>query len=224
MTNAITKDDLARMITSAADQIREHHAMLSELDSASGDGDHGSAMMRSVDRMEKAFASPGPVDIKACFHQAGWEVMGTDGGASSALLGSFFLGIAAGSPEGITAMAGTELAAAFEAGLAAVVKQTQARPGDKTLMDALVPAVEALRAATEAGKNHGQAMEAAATAAKGGAEATANLIARFGRARFLGQKTRGHRDPGAVSIALLFEGFSQGLARPIGGSTHGRCG
>jgi len=222
MTDTITRDDLFQMIASAADQIREQHALLSELDSASGDGDHGSAMMRSVDRMEKAFAPLGPADIKTCFHQAGWEVLGADGGASSALLGSLFLGMADGSPEGATEFDGPGLAAAFEAGLQAICKQTKARPGDKTLMDALVPAVEALRAAIQAGKDHGQAMQAAATAAKSGAEATANLTARFGRARYLGEKTLGHRDPGAVSIALLFEGFSHGLTRPIGGSTNGR--
>jgi phosphoenolpyruvate---glycerone phosphotransferase subunit DhaL len=221
MTDTITRDDLARMIASAADQVREHHAMLSELDSASGDGDHGSAMMRSVDRLQKVFGPAGPADIKTCFHQAGWEVMGADGGASSALLGSFFLGMADGVPESVKSMDCPQLAAAFEAGLRAVCKQTKAQIGDKTMMDALIPAVEAMRAAAQAGKNHAQAMGAAATSAKSGAESTANLTARFGRARFLGERTRGHRDPGAVSIALLFEGFFQGLARPIGGSTHG---
>lgn len=222
MTDTITRDDLARMITSAADQIREHHAMLSELDSASGDGDHGSSMMRSVERMEKAFAAEGPADIKTCFHQAGWEVMGADGGASSALLGSFFLGMADGAPEGATGFDDAGLATAFERGLQAVSRQTKARPGDKTMMDALVPAVDALRAATLDGKDRGQAMKAAATAAKLGADGTANMTARFGRGRLLGKKTVGHRDPGAVSIALLFEGFSQGLARPAGGSSNGR--
>jgi dihydroxyacetone kinase-like protein len=108
------------------------------------------------------------------------------------------------------------MAAMFEAGLTALRKQTKARPGDKTMMDAMVPAILALRAAADAGKSVIQSLHDASAAAKAGAEATRNLTARHGRAKFLGEKTRGHLDPGAASISLMFEGFCSALEKSKG--------
>jgi dihydroxyacetone kinase-like protein len=105
-----------------------------------------------------------------------------------------------------------DLADVFQAGLRAVSKQTKAQPGDKTMMDALVPAVSAVRAAASAGKDIASALAAAGVAARSGMESTKGLTAKHGRARFLGEKTLGYPDPGAFSIVLLFEGFSAGLA------------
>ena len=210
MRDRITRDDFARMIAGAVALIRAQHAMLSQLDSAAGDGDHGATMLRTVERLETCFAAGGPEDLKTCLSEAGWSVLGVDGGASSSLLGTFFSGMAEAPACGVWISAG-ELAAIFEAGLAAVRKQTKAQPGDKTLMDALVPAVAALRAAADAGKGVSEALHDAAFAARAGAETTRNLIARYGRAKFLGEKTRGHLDPGATSMSLLFEGFHNGL-------------
>ncbi|HKW98584.1 MAG TPA: dihydroxyacetone kinase subunit DhaL [Bryobacteraceae bacterium] len=215
----ITKDDFAHMIAGAAAAIRERHAMLSELDCAAGDGDHGATMLRTVERLEQAFAPGGPEDLKTCLQEAGWSVLGVDGGASSSLLGVFFGGMAdapaCGAPAGAR-----DLAAIFEAGLAAVRQQTKAQPGDKTMMDALAPAIAALRAAAEAGKSVTEALADAAGAAREGAEATRNLTARYGRAKFLGEKTRGHVDPGAASTGLLFQGFYRGLEGAKGESVN----
>jgi phosphoenolpyruvate---glycerone phosphotransferase subunit DhaL len=216
MTERITREDLFHMISAAATRVRAEHAALSELDSASGDGDHGAAMLRTVERLEKAFAPEAPLDLKACFVLAGWEVMGADGGASSALLGAFFQGMGDGLPEGSLSTDCRGLAAAFESGLQAVRQQTKAGPGDKTMMDALVPAVLSMSAAAKSETNVLQSLQEASVAARMGANATKELTARFGRARFLGEKTRGHCDPGAVSIALLFEGFCQGLMESKG--------
>ncbi|SRR5579864_8466315 len=204
MTNGISKDDFARMIAGAAAVIRAQHAMLSELDCAAGDGDHGATMLRAVDRLEKAFAPRGPGDLKTSLRDAGWSVLGVDGGASSSLLGVFFSGMADAAANDMTEM--------FEAGLAALRRQTKAQPGDKTMMDALVPAIQALRAAADSGKSVHEALSDAAAAARAGAEATRSFTARYGRAKFLGEKTLGHADPGAVSISLLFEGFYKGLS------------
>jgi len=203
MTCSITKDDFARMVAGAAAAIRAQHATLSDLDCASGDGDHGATMLRAVDRLEQAFAPGRPDDLKACLREAGWNVLGVDGGASSSLLGVFFGGMADAAADHICEV--------FEAGLAAVRKQTKAQPGDKTMMDALVPAVQAMRTATDAGKNASEALHDAAAAAEAGAAATRDLTARYGRAKFLGERTRGHVDPGAASVSLLFEGFYHGL-------------
>jgi len=195
------------MIAAAASRIREQHAWLSQLDCTAGDGDHGSTMLRAMSRLEKVFPPAGPADFKAAFSDAGWSVMGADGGASSSLLGAFFLGIGEVTAAGAASWTCAELAAAFQGGLAAVRAQTKARPGDKTMMDALVPAIDALAEASHAGHQVRQAMAEAARAAKLGARATEDMVARFGRARLLGERTRGSQDPGAASIALIFEGF-----------------
>jgi len=210
MTIGISKDDFSRMMAGAAAAIRAQHTMLSELDCAAGDGDHGATMLRTVDRLEKAFAPGGPEDLRTCLKDAGWSVLGVDGGASSSLLGVFFGGMAD--------VDASDMAGMFEAGLAALRKQTKAQPGDKTMMDALVPAIQALRAAADSGKSVHEALSEAAAAARAGAEATRSLTARYGRAKFLGEKTLGHADPGAVSISLLFEGFYKGFSNLKGES------
>lgn len=213
--SGMTKEDFGNMMSGAAAQIRANHGTLSELDCVSGDGDHGSTMLRTVERLEQAFAPGTSDDLKAVLKGAGWSVLNVDGGASSALLGVFVGGMA--NAPACAAPAGAEdLAAIFEAGLAALRKQTKASPGDKTMMDALVPAIAALRAAAKSGKNVTEALQEAAEAARTGAEATRDLTARHGRARFLGEKTRGHVDPGAASISLLFEGFYRGLDKREG--------
>ena len=208
MTGTIGQHELSQMFRSAAARIRERHGELSVLDSISGDGDHGATMLRVVNQLESAAPSQ---ELKTMLHDVGWKILSVDGGASSSLFGTFFLGMAE-APECNSPLDCPALAATFEAGLAAVSKQTRARPGDKTMMDALVPAIESLRAAVHAGKSVVEAMQDAAGAARAGAESTSGLTARFGRAKFLGEKTRGHQDPGAASIALLFEGFSMALA------------
>jgi dihydroxyacetone kinase-like protein len=219
MTGTIGPHELSQMFQSAAARIRECHAELSALDSASGDGDHGATMLRIAHQLGIAASS---ADLRSTLHDAGWKILSVDGGASSSLFGTFFLGMA-DAPECECALDCNALAATFEAGLAAVSKQTRARPGDKTLMDALVPAIASLRAAVDTGKSVVDAMHDAAGAARTGAESTSGLTARFGRAKFLGERTRGHQDPGAASIALLFEGFSSALAETKGDTANARC-
>ena len=214
MIERIGVDELARMFSGAAARIREQHQHLSELDCVAGDGDHGSTMLRAVEQLERA-AAGGQTAPRELLRDAGWKVMGVDGGASSSLLGTFFAGMADVPGESPT-LDGRELAAAFGCGLAAVRKQTKAQPGDKTMMDALVPAVRALEASAEAGHPVVEALRCAAEAADAGAEATRDFVARYGRAKYLGEKTRGHQDPGAASIALLFEGFFRGLQESKG--------
>jgi phosphoenolpyruvate---glycerone phosphotransferase subunit DhaL len=216
MTETIGKDELARMFAGAADRIRNEHERLSELDSIGGDGDHGSTMLRCVEQLEKA-AVPGADNCAAIFRDAGWAVLSVDGGASSSLLGMFFSGMA-DAPCQAPSLDCRALSDAFAAGLRAAARHTQAKPGDKTMMDALVPAVEALRTAAASGRCVTDALREASAAARAGAESTRELTARYGRAKYRGEKTRGHLDPGATSIALLFEGFYQGLAASRGES------
>ena len=204
------------MMAAAASRIRERHAWLSGLDSVAGDGDHGSAMLRTMDRLQKSFANESHADLRLSFCQAGWLVMGADGGASTSLIGAFFLGMGEATAEGVSSWNCAEMTAALQAGLDLVQIQTKARPGDKTMMDALTPAVEAFAEGARAGQNIALALVAAARAAKAGAEATRNMSARYGRARLLGEKTLGSEDPGAASIALIFEGFCEGINKSEG--------
>jgi dihydroxyacetone kinase-like protein len=211
MTDRIGRHELSRMMHSAATRIREQQPRLSQLDCVAGDGDHGTTMLRIMERLEAEFRGDTASDLKRCFCDAGWNVMGCDGGASSSLLGAFFLGVGDATQAGVSSWECAEFAAGFEIGLLALQSQTKARPGDKTLMDALIPAVQSLVAEAKAGHDISHALQAAARAASQGASATENMVARFGRARLLGDKTKGHQDPGAVSVALIFEGFAEAI-------------
>jgi len=203
------------MFARAAARIRSEHQRLTELDSIGGDGDHGTTMLRAAEQMELCMDPSSKESLTGLLKAAGWRVLSVDGGASSSLLGTFFAGM--GDVElARDAMDCNDLAHSLEAGLRAVARQTKARPGDKTMMDALTPAVAAASAAAGAGETIPKALEDAAVAARLGAESTRDLVARYGRARSLGERTRGHPDAGATSIALIFRGFREGVSN--GGS------
>ncbi len=198
------------MFASAAQQIRASHELLSQLDSVGGDGDHGMAMLRAIDQLDAAIDPRSTKKMDSLLTAAGWSVMSVDGGASSAIVGTFIAGM--GDAEMGDELDCNCLAESFQAGLRAVCGRTKARKGDKTMMDALIPAVEAFQKAASSGKKIVIAMKEAAVAADAGAASTRHLIARYGRARNLGERTLGHADPGATSIALLFSGFSRALS------------
>jgi phosphoenolpyruvate---glycerone phosphotransferase subunit DhaL len=210
MTGRISTADLKRMFAEAARCLREQHQRLSQLDSIAGDGDHGVAMLRTAEQMEAAAQDEASQSPGAFLRDGGGRVLNVDGGASTALLGAFFTGMADAAGE--SDLDCEMLAAIFESGMNAVLKQTRARPGDKTMVDALAPAVAATRAAAASGAPVANALEQAAAAARAGAESTELLVARYGRAKFQGQKTLGHMDAGAASVALLFHGFSLAFA------------
>jgi len=201
--------DVLNMLRGAAAEVRANHTTLSKLDSVGGDGDHGTTMLRCMEAIEKAVVEAGDTGLVVLLDKAGWAVMGVDGGATGPLFGSFFIGMAqAASPHGT--LDAPALAAMFEQGLAAVRRRTKAQPGDKPMIDALEPAVEAAKRAAEAGATPLDVLDAAAKAAETGALATRAMQARFGRAKNIGQKSIGAEDPGAASVAYLFKGFYEG--------------
>jgi dihydroxyacetone kinase-like protein len=207
----IGPEEFVRMMEGAIQRVKDEHKMLSALDSAAGDGDHGTTMLRAMDQLVALIAGYQRGDLEDLLSKMGWTWMGIDGGATGPLLGSFFIGMsesAAGQPS----VDADGFAALFEAGLNAVKKQTRAQVGDKTLMDALIPAVAALRSGAEAKKEIPEMLREAAAAAQQGALSTKDLRARFGRAKYLGDRTLGHQDPGATSISLIFQGFCEGLS------------
>ena len=189
--------------------------MLSELDSAIGDGDHGTTMLRAVNQLESVIRDHQALNPSQFLDKIAWTLLGIDGGATGPLLGTFFLGMSEAIPHA-PSLTNTDLVLMFEGGLAALKKQTKAQLGDKTLMDALIPAVTASRQALSEGKEISQLLQEAADSAETGAVATKNLVARLGRARHLGTKTVGHQDPGATSLSLLFRGFYEGFSKQPG--------
>ena len=212
MNQGISKTEIASMFAQAAKNLRLEHQNLTALDSVAGDGDHGTTMLCVAEQLDHAFDQASAKSLQILLRDAGVSILGVNGGASSAILGVFFSGMA-DAEIGDDSMHCHELAEAASAGLRAVSRHTKARPGDKTMMDALVPAVNALREADSAGRTLPDALAEAASAARGGAEATKDMIARVGRSRLSGEKTRGYADPGATSIALIFSGFSSAVAK-----------
>lgn len=194
-------------IARAATVVKENADYLTELDAAIGDGDHGANMARglaaSVQAIkEKAPATPGKILVTA-----GSALVSKTGGAAGPLYGTLLR--RAGKSLGDVDDADTRaVAAALADGLAGVVELGQAEAGDKTMVDALIPATESLTAAADAGESLAEAVKAAADAASAGAEATTPMQARKGRASYLGARSIGHVDPGAESSALLLRAFA----------------
>lgn len=198
------------MLSGASAEVKAAHQWLSQLDSICGDGDHGTTMLRASNLLEKCVVHSSGESLQTFLNEVAWALMGLDGGATGPLLGSFFLSISetVGSRNDLDA---DSLAACFEGGLTALTRQSRAQVGDKSMLDALVPAVKALRHSADEGQPIPDALRAAAVAAEEGAASTKDLVAKIGRARYLGEKTLGTQDPGATSVSLLFRGFHQGI-------------
>jgi dihydroxyacetone kinase-like protein len=182
---------------------------LTQLDSAIGDGDHGVNMTRGFEAVVAAVDGVDEPPGKQLI-LAGKTLVSKVGGASGPLWGTALrrAGRAVGSAE---ALGGEQLVAALGAGLAGVVELGAAEPGDKTMVDALGPAIDALRAALEEGEPLDAALRAAADAAEAGARATVPMQARKGRASYLGERSVGHQDPGATSTALIVRALGRAL-------------
>ncbi|MEU8785382.1 dihydroxyacetone kinase subunit DhaL [Streptomyces sp. NPDC048637] len=187
-----------RWMTAAAAVIDREADRLTELDSPIGDADHGRNMQRGFAAVVKVLEAEPPAAPGAVLIAAGRQLISSVGGASGPLYGTLLrrAGKALGEAPQVSAK---ELRSALAAGVAAVGQLGGAAPGDKTMLDALTPGVEALTAS----------FDAAATAAGEGALATVPLQARKGRASYLGERSIGHQDPGATSSALLFAALAE---------------
>ena len=204
----VTLDQLVDWLSRFRDQVVEKKDYLTELDSAIGDADHGSNMARGMNTVELKLGNPATID--ALFKTAGMTLVSSVGGASGPLYGTFFLriGTTAGA---VTELDGPALAAALRAGFAGVLARGNAEPGDKTMVDAMGPALDALDAGLGSGSSIAAAASAAADAAAAGRDATEPLVARKGRASYLGDRSAGHLDPGATSTAFLFRALADAL-------------
>ncbi|WP_336204991.1 dihydroxyacetone kinase subunit DhaL [Nonomuraea sp. LPB2021202275-12-8] len=187
-------------LTGAAELVRRHRDHLTELDAAIGDADHGTNLDRGFTEVLQALDDWPPTSPAQVLLSAGTTLIRRVGGASGPLYGSAFrqMGKALETP-----VTPAGFATAFEAGVRAVERLGKAVPGDKTMVDALVPASRALAQAVQEGVEAREAFERAARAAEEGAKATIPLRARKGRASYLGERSVGHEDPGAASSALI---------------------
>jgi dihydroxyacetone kinase-like protein len=192
-------------VRATAAVVEEHAAELTKLDSAIGDGDHGTNMNRGFKAaVQRLDGLEGDQDFGSVFKAVGMALIGKVGGASGPLYGSLFLGM--GKELGDAAEVEDErLAAALRAGYARVVARGKAQLEDKTMLDAWHPALEALDAALVEGKELGSALDEATAAAETGMKATIPMIARKGRASYLGERSRDHQDPGATSTHLILQ-------------------
>jgi len=208
LSESVTTAVLDRWVRSFAALVADNKDHLTELDAAIGDADHGSNMDRGMTAAVAALDETRPASAGALLSKVGMTLVSTVGGASGPLFGTLFLRM--GTTLGDTGtVAATELAAALRAGLGGVVDRGKASAGDKTMYDALAPAVEALEQALADDVRLPDALRAAQVAAEAGRDATTPMLARKGRASYLGERSVGHQDPGATTVALLLEAAAQ---------------
>jgi dihydroxyacetone kinase-like protein len=203
VADTISQAEVKQRLEAACDAVVTNQDRLTKADQAIGDGDHGVGMARGFKAAREALATKPAATVGDVFKIVGMAIMGKSGGASGAVFGTFFIGFAKGAP-------GTELDAAAYAnalreGLAAVQARGGAKPGDKTMLDALMPAITA---AEKAGTTE-EALTAAAAAAASGAEATKGMVATTGKAKALGERSRGHVDPGAITLSIVLAALAE---------------
>ena len=185
----------------SASAVAEHRDYLVDLDRAIGDGDHGENMDRGFRAAVEALSEAQPGSVAEVLKTVAKTLMSTVGGAAGPLYGTAFLRASKAAAGGD--LDGVGVAAVIEGALGGIQARGKATTGEKTMVDAWTPALEAARAVAEAGGDAGVVLEAAATAAEAGAAATEPLRATKGRASYLGERSIGHLDPGAVSTSLI---------------------
>lgn len=201
-------DDVAKAVRAVAAVVAEHRVELIQLDRAIGDGDHGENLDRGFGFVVAKLDEATPATPAAVLKLVATTLISKVGGAAGPLYGTAFLRAATALGDA-DAVGPAEVTAALRAALGGVVARGKAELGDKTMVDALDPAV---RAAADAQDSVASVLDAAAAAAATGAQATVPLVARKGRASYLGERSAGHLDPGARSTSLLLRSFADSAA------------
>jgi dihydroxyacetone kinase-like protein len=204
----VSKESVVAWIRALADVYRENRQYLTELDSPIGDADHGINMDRGFQKVLEKLPDAEGKDVGAILKAVGMTLVSTVGGAGGPLYGTLFMraGMAV---DGKEELSPADLLAMFEAALEGVIQRGKAELNDKTMVDALTPAVAALKEAVDKGDSLAEALGKATAAAEAGMKATIPLQARKGRASYLGERSIGHQDPGATSSYLLFKTAAQ---------------
>jgi dihydroxyacetone kinase-like protein len=201
---AVSTEDVLRWLAAAQRVFAENRQQLTELDSAVGDGDFGISLDRGFTAVQAELAANPPADVRSVFQNVATVLIRTMGGSSGPLLGTFFLRAAAACA-GKSELAPADVVALFQAGVEGLQQRGKAALGDKTMLDALIPAVDAMRGALEAGSGQAEILERGAAAAEAGMRATITMQARKGRGSYLGERSVGHQDAGATGSYLLLK-------------------
>jgi phosphoenolpyruvate---glycerone phosphotransferase subunit DhaL len=201
---SVSKQDVVRWVDALQQVFAENREMLTNLDSALGDGDYGDSMDRGFTAAQAELSAHPPPDLRSAFQSVSAVLVRTMGGTAGPLVGTFFLraGTAAA---GKSDLAPTDVVALFQAGVEGIQQRGKAALGDKTMLDALLPAVDAMRSALEAGSGLTEILERGAAAGEAGMRATISMPARKGRASYLGDRSIGHQDAGATGSYLLLK-------------------
>jgi phosphoenolpyruvate---glycerone phosphotransferase subunit DhaL len=201
----LTVDTLIAWINLATVEIEKNKAYLTELDAPIGDSDHGANMARGFAAVSSKL-QPGADDPAMAMKLIGMTLISTVGGSAGPLYGTMFLQ-AASKAGGKKTLSLTDWTECLEAGLAGLAMRGKAEPGEKTMVDALIPAVAALKSSN--GIHLAQALLASADAAEMGMKSTIPMLARKGRASYLGERSIGHQDPGATSMHIILRALAE---------------
>jgi dihydroxyacetone kinase-like protein len=205
----VTYDRVLGWIRRFAAEVEAKKEYLTQLDAAIGDADHGINMHRGMSAvLAKVDAQTGEQDVGALLKTVGMTLVSTVGGAGGPLYGTLFLQMGTAA-SGKGKLSPDDWVAALDAGIAGVEARGKAEPGDKTMIDALVPARDALKEALGRGATFADALRQSAAAAEQGMRDTVPLVAKKGRASYLGERSAGHQDPGATSSHLLLEAAAE---------------
>mgnify|MGYP000275634227 FL=1 len=204
------KNKRKEIVQAVSEKIEAEKDLLTELDSAIGDGDHGINMARGAKAVMEKLPSLIEKDTGALLKGIGMAIVSSVGGASGPLYGTAFMK-AGDALKGKEEPSAEDFLAAFSAAIAGIKMRGKSTIGEKTMLDALCPAERAMREAIEAKKTLKEALEAAAVAAEKGAERTKDLVATKGRASYLGERSLGHRDPGAVSSSFMLRAMADAM-------------
>ena len=200
----VSRDQTLEWIKTVAKVLNQNRDYLTQLDAAIGDADHGANMDRGFKKVIEKMQEFADKDIGTVFKSVGMNLISTVGGAGGPLYGTFFLQMGMKSA-GKMELNLEDWTAALEAGLGGVIMRGKAELGDKTMVDALTPAVNALKQSVQDNQDMDAAIARSAEAAKEGMEATIPLVARKGRASYLGERSANHQDPGATSSYLILQ-------------------
>ncbi|GIM93448.1 dihydroxyacetone kinase subunit DhaL [Paractinoplanes toevensis] len=211
MADTVDTEALHAWIREFARLIAEHKDLLTELDSAIGDADHGINLHRGMSAVVEVLEKESPGRPAELLKRTGMTLVSTVGGASGPLYGTAFLRMSAIAGDAET-LDGADIAKILRAALDGVVARGKAQAGDKTMYDALAPAVESIEESIADGQPLGEALDNAVRAAEQGRAATVAMVARKGRASYLGERSAGHQDPGATSVTLLVAAAARALA------------
>jgi phosphoenolpyruvate---glycerone phosphotransferase subunit DhaL len=205
---AVSRQDVLHWLSALQKVFAENRQQLTDLDSAIGDGDFGISLDRGFTAVQAELSANPPADPRAVFQNAATVLIKTMGGSSGPLLGTFFL--RAGSAcAGKSELAPADVVTLFQAGVEGLQQRGKAALGDKTMMDAWLPAVDAMRSALEAGSGLTEILDRGAAAAEAGMRATTTMQARKGRGSYLGERSVGHQDPGATATYLLLKAAAE---------------